>query len=124
MVVLLFLCIYLPAHRTCVNGAPLTPYPKWVYEQYDGDCLVERAHHLLGKLKLFSHTYVGIPREPKELSFWLAANLPLDDKHKFKLLEFSCAIRRLRYQISLLEQVPLLIVLRVRKKSLKKCATF
>jgi len=94
--------------RTPVYNIPLTPFPNWVYEQYDGNCLVEKAHNLLRKLRLFSQTQVVIPREPKELSFWLASNLPLDDKHKLKLLEFNCAIRRLRYQISLMEQCPVL----------------
>jgi len=95
-------------YRTPVYNIPLTPFPNWVYEQYDGNCLVEKAHNLLRKLRLFSQTQVVIPREPKELSFWLASNLPLDDKHKLKLLEFNCAIRRLRYQISLMEQCPVL----------------
>ena len=40
---------------------------------------------------------------------WLAANLPLDDKHKLKILRFGCAIRRLRYLISLMEQCPVLL---------------
>ena len=72
--------------RTPVGNVPLTPFPKWVYEQYDGNCLVEKVHHLLGKLRLFSQAQVIVPREPKELSYWLASNLPLDDKHKLKIL--------------------------------------
>ena len=94
--------------RTAVHKTPLTPFPAWVYEQYDGYCLVEKAHHLLGRLRLFSRSQVNIPREPQELSFWLATNLPLDDKHKLKLLSFNCSIRRLRYEISLMEQCPVL----------------
>jgi len=94
--------------RTGVYNVPLTPFPTWVYEQYDGNCLVERAHNLLRKLRIFAQTSVIIPREPKELSFWLASNLPLDDKHKLKLLGFNCAIRRLRYEVSLMEQCPIL----------------
>ena len=94
--------------RTAVHRTPLTPFPAWVYEQYDGCCLVEKAHHLLGRLRLFSQSQVNVPREPQELSFWLAANLPLDDKHKLKLLAFNCSIRRLRYEISLMEQCPVL----------------
>ena len=94
--------------RTAIHRTPLTPFPAWVYEQYDGSCLVEKAHHLLGRLRLFSQSQVNVPREPQELSFWLAANLPLDDKHKLKLLAFNCSIRRLRYEISLMEQCPVL----------------
>ena len=107
---------------------PLTPFPTWVYEQYDGNCLVERAHNLLRKLRIFAQTTVIIPREPKELSFWLASNLPLDDKHKLKLLGFNCAIRRLRYEVSLMEQVMkiLLGVLIILKNAslLKICSSF
>lgn len=87
----------------------MTAFPQWVYEQYDERCLVEKVHNILGNSRIFSFTDVAIPREPKELSFWLASNLPLDDKHKIKLLGFNCAIRRLRYEISLMEQVILSI---------------
>ncbi len=44
--------------RTRIYHAPLTPFPNWVYEQYDGNILVERVHELLGKLRLFSQTQV------------------------------------------------------------------
>ena len=82
------------SRRTSVGNVPLTPFPNWVYEQYDANCLVEKAHQLLGRFRLFSQTHVAVPREPIELSYWLASNLPLDDKHKLKILGFNCAIRR------------------------------
>ena len=52
----------LHSNRTPVYNIPLTPFPNWVYEQYDGNCLVEKAHNLLRKLRLFSQTQVVIPR--------------------------------------------------------------
>lgn len=90
--------------RTRVYNVPLTPFPYWVYEQYDAKILVERVHELLGKLRLFSQTEVIVPRDPKELSFWVASNLPLDDSHRLHLLEIGCAIPRLRCEISLMER--------------------
>ena len=97
--------LFVFSSRTAVYNVPLTQFPHWVYEQYDGNCLVEKAHRLLAKLRLFSQSHVVIPREPVALSFWLASNLPFDDKHKLKILQFSCAIRRLRYEICMMEQV-------------------
>ena len=90
-----------------MGNIPLTPFPKWVYEQYDANCLVEKAHQLLGRFRLFSQTHVAVPREPIELSYWLASNLPLDDKHKLKILGFNCAIRRFvtLFQMILLEMI-------------------
>ena len=90
-----------------MGNIPLTPFPKWVYEQYDAKCLVEKAHQLLGRFRLFSQTHVAVPREPIELSYWLASNLPLDDKHKLKILGFNCAIRRFvtLFQMILLEMI-------------------
>ena len=48
---------------------------------------------------------VKIPKDPKELSFWVATNLPLDDTHRLKILEINCAIQRLRFELSLIEKV-------------------
>lgn len=90
--------------RTSVYAPPITPFPNWVYELYDPQCLVERIHKALAHFKLFSQTQVAIPKHPQELSFWVATNLPLDDKHRMALLKLDCTIQRLRCELSLLEQ--------------------
>ena len=92
--------------RPQIYGPPVTPFPNWVYEMYDPQCLVERIHAELSKskYKLFSQTTVAIPKYPQELSFWVAENLPLDDVHRMALLKLDCTIQRLRCELSLLEQ--------------------
>ena len=91
--------------RTAVYAPPVTPFPNWVYEQYHPQILVERIHTVLGNFgRLFSQTEVAIPQNPEELSFWVAANLPLDDTHKQQLLKLDCTIQRLRFELSLLEK--------------------
>jgi len=94
--------------RTSVYGAPLTPFPNWVYEMYDAQILVERVHQVLGKLKLFSQTRVSIPDDPTELSFWVASNLPFEENHRLGLLRISCTITRLRLEISLIDKFNIL----------------
>ena len=89
--------------RTAVYAPPITPFPNWVYEMYNPDCLVERIHEALSHFKLFSQTQVAIPTHPQELSFWVATNLPLDDTHRMALLKLDCTIQRLRCELSLLE---------------------
>ena len=89
--------------RTAVYAPPITPFPNWVYEMYNPDCLVERIHEALSHFKLFSQTQVAIPTQPQELSFWVATNLPLDDTHRMALLKLDCTIQRLRCELSLLE---------------------
>ena len=35
--------------RPQIYGPPVTPFPNWVYEMYDPQCLVERIHAELSK---------------------------------------------------------------------------
>jgi hypothetical protein len=61
--------------------------------------------------QVFSHLpQVKIPKDPKELSFWVATNLPLDDGYRLKILEINCAIQRLRFELSLIEKVILKLI--------------
>ncbi len=113
--------------RTKIYGPPMTPIPNWVFEMYDVKILVERVHDLLTSLRLFSHAkvnsltalskgylfvlfnvsffQVSVPSDPEELSFWVAWNLPLTDKHRYRILEFDCAVQRLRYELGLFKKV-------------------
>ena len=90
--------------RTAIYKPPVTPFPNWLYELYDPQCLVERIHEALANFKLFSQTQVAIPKNPQELSYWVATNLPLDDAHRMTLLKLDCTIQRLRCELSLLER--------------------
>jgi len=42
------------------------------------------------------------PNKPCEFSFWVAANLPLEDAQRVRLLSLSCSIQRLRWLQSML----------------------
>ena len=76
--------------------------------QWVGPCL-PKLRHISGIIWVYSSSFqVKIPRDPKELSFWVATNLPLDDTHRLKILEINCAIQRLRFELSLIEKVTFL----------------
>ena len=44
------------------------------------------------------------PNKPCEFSYWVAANLPLEDSQRMELLSFSCSIQRLRWLNSMLNK--------------------
>jgi cereblon len=44
------------------------------------------------------------PSKPSEFSYWVAANLPLDDSQRCQLLAINCPIQRLRWELSLLQK--------------------
>lgn len=46
-----------------------------------------------------------LPADPTEFSFWVAANLPLEDNMKLDMLTMNCAVQRLRSQLSILLKV-------------------
>lgn len=67
-----------------------TPFPYFVYEQYEELVLVEKVHRKL-KIELKGLTESGsiIPKDASELSFWLAQNLTMDDHHRIKILKMD-----------------------------------
>lgn len=84
--------------------ASLLVWPKWVYDMYDVDKLVERADRLTF-LKQGLRTDKGrnvMPRDPSELSFWIA-NL-LDAEKKLFMLTLNSPIPRLRWLLGYLSK--------------------
>ncbi|XP_012284303.1 protein cereblon [Orussus abietinus] len=79
--------------------AAMTPFPAWVYRQYD-------AKRLSTKIRRYLHFIqkrgINIPSDPMELSFWVAQNLVLDDNEKLALLSYNSAIPRLQKEIKYL----------------------
>lgn len=66
---------------------------------------------MFGNIVLFFkciNTFVGggnIPKDPIELSFWVAQNVLVDDDERIDLLNYDCAIARLQREIKLLIEV-------------------
>lgn len=44
------------------------------------------------------------PQKPSEFSYWVAANLPLENSQRLDLLSLDCPIQRLRWELSVLEK--------------------
>lgn len=83
-----------------------TPWPNFVYENYDERMLVYRIHKKLrNELKGLTESHTNIPLDATELSFWLAQNLTMDDSIRFQLLKMDSAIQRLRLELNLLDNV-------------------
>lgn len=80
-----------------------TPFPYFVYEQFEEPVLVEKVHRKL-RVELKGLTESGniIPKDATALSFWLAQNLTMDDEHRIKILKMDSAVQRLRYELDLL----------------------
>ncbi|XP_033324686.1 protein cereblon isoform X2 [Megalopta genalis] len=78
------------------RDAVVTPWPGWVYRQYDP---LRLSLQIRRHLQLFRHMDANIPEDPTNLSFWIAQNLLLDDKERNVLLRYDCAISRLQMEI-------------------------
>lgn len=87
--------------------APLSFWPRWVYELYDSYILARRAADLWKRI-------VGAPRmdnfinKPDVLSFYIASRLPLSQSTRQELLEINGVSYRLLREIQLLESFNLI----------------
>lgn len=79
--------------------AMVTPWPAWVYKQYDPAKLSSRIRK---HLRFLEDRGSNIPEEPIDLSYWVAQNLPLDENERVDLLNYDCAISRLQKEIKYL----------------------
>lgn len=84
------------------HESALTPWPAWVYHQYNPHRLALKIHHYL---RFICSRVFNIPTDPTELSFWVAQNLIMKDKVKISLLELDCAINRLQLEAKLLSKL-------------------
>lgn len=76
--------------------AIVTPWPAWVYRQYNPLRLSARIRK---HLQFIKNRGSSIPEDPTELSFWVAQNLLLDNTERIVLLNYDCAIPRLQMVI-------------------------
>ncbi|XP_043674628.1 protein cereblon isoform X2 [Vespula pensylvanica] len=77
----------------------ITPWPSWVYKQYDPVRLSSKIRH---HLQFLEKRGGNIPKDPIELSFWVAQNVLVDDDERIDLLNYDCAIARLQREIKFL----------------------
>ncbi|UYV67156.1 CRBN [Cordylochernes scorpioides] len=87
------------------NFAHYTFWPPWVYQQYDPEELMARIQE---ELQGWHRRSPDQSTSPTDFSFWVAANLPLDDTMRLNLLAFNCATQRLRCELSILRKYTLL----------------
>ncbi|XP_076382533.1 protein cereblon-like isoform X2 [Megalopta genalis] len=79
------------------RDAVVTPWPGWVYRQYDP---LRLSLQIRRHLQLFHHNGANIPEDPTNLSFWIAQNLLLTDEEKNVLLRYDCAVSRLQMEMT------------------------
>nr|XP_018906555.1 PREDICTED: protein cereblon-like [Bemisia tabaci] len=80
--------------------AALTPWPNWVYDQYDAKILVTKIKDAL--YSGHKGLSVSIPDDPSELSFWMAQYLAINDEQKLQILRTNNPIERLRLEYNIL----------------------
>lgn len=113
--------------------AMFTPWPAWVYRMHDPIRLANKIQHNLQFIETSKCVYQHynyctfkesasssqiviknisslkggsvIPKEPTELSYWVAQNLPLEDKERIVLLNYDCSIPRLQQELKYLTEV-------------------
>ena len=64
--------------RLAATEAASVGWPGWLYQLYDVERVAERAHLDAQRCMLCSPE--AVPKEPVKLSYWVAMNLPIDDK--------------------------------------------
>jgi len=88
----------------------LSPLPTHVHSLYDSKALVSRVHSSLHSCGWYTERPSGrIPSSPEELSWWLAATLPIQDSWKYHLLGINTAIQRLRVELCILSSIQVLV---------------
>lgn len=90
------------------NFSSYTRWPSWVYKQYDVRLLMERVRKELSSWGSIMNSDSSLLQNPSEFSFWVTANLPLDDTLRLSLLSFNSPIQRLRCTLSILEKCTVL----------------
>ncbi|XP_014676590.1 PREDICTED: protein cereblon-like isoform X2 [Priapulus caudatus] len=82
-------------------SAILTSWPRWVYKQYD-------TNHLVAAIKKELRSWNeminvdNLPIDPAMLSYWVTANLPLEDATRLEMLTINSAVQRLRALLAIL----------------------
>ncbi|KXJ24585.1 protein cereblon [Exaiptasia diaphana] len=88
-------------------NASLSSWPAWVYKLYDPFRLMDEIKL---ELQRWSQTIrlENVPADPIDFSYWVAANLPLDDTLKIELLNIDCTTQRLRKELDIMHKCSVL----------------
>lgn len=90
-----------------------TGIPYFIYLQYEPNTLQKR---ILDYLKDWSawrqkvesgqgHSLLSLPLSPRDFSYWVAANLPLEDEDRLICLTLKSSIKRLRILLNILQSM-------------------
>lgn len=109
-------CLPAVKSRHKFTGNILSPLPPWVWDMYSPSTLVDKVTQELSKLSSLSIHLSSLPSSPTELSWWVAANLPLEDKLRTQLLSANSPVQRLRMELSFLSQCRVLVCRRCSKQ--------
>ncbi|KMQ87897.1 protein cereblon-like protein [Lasius niger] len=84
--------------------AAVTAWPAWVYRQYDP---IRLSFRIRQHLQFLETRGGSIPKDPVDLSFWVAQNILMDHDERLTLLSYDCAISRLQRELKyLMEEGP------------------
>ncbi|GBM26111.1 Protein cereblon [Araneus ventricosus] len=83
--------------------ANYTWFPEFVYKMYDPEVLMNRLKTMIQNWNKTMRSDL-MPCNPKEFSYWVAANLPLDDRQRLELLRINEVTHRLRHELKILEE--------------------
>ncbi|KAG8200650.1 hypothetical protein JTE90_022272 [Oedothorax gibbosus] len=81
-----------------------TWFPEFVYKLYDPHILMKRIKEALKYWNRTDEKQDFMPCDPKEFSYWIAANLPLNDKQRLDLLKLNEVTERLRLELQILDE--------------------
>ena len=82
----------------------------------------ELRHELMADSKMERCSLA--PDGPVEFSYWVAANLPLEDEQRIEFLSLTCSIQRLRWLLSLLQRYLFICCAKCRTKLCRKDDVF
>lgn len=75
-------------------------WPKFVYDQYGTEEVLTKVDRYLAFLKI-----VSVPSDPVKLSFWLARNIPIDERDRKLIYQANAVISRMLVINKSLDQV-------------------
>ncbi|XP_054717649.1 protein cereblon-like isoform X2 [Uloborus diversus] len=95
------------SHKNKYDFANYTWFPPFVYKMFDQYLLIKK---IKAELKGWNRSVTtdSMPCNPKEFSYWVAANLPLDDTQRLALLSINEVTHRLKLELKILEECSVL----------------
>jgi len=106
-----------------INIQAVSHFPSWLFDMYDAKMLAERVQKALLDCEMVSSKN-RLPSDPEQLSWWVASNLPLTDKHKLRLLSIDNCIHRLREELTLIGKCQVLVCLNCQTKLADQTSIF